>query len=376
MRVLITGATGFIGSRLCEVLSLGHAFEARALVHSTASGSRIARFPIDFVTGDICDRDSVNKAIRDCDAVVHLARGDKKVTRDGLKNVLRAAVDHQISRFVHLSSVAVYGNNPPPESVSEAAAAKRTEMQYGNEKLDQEHCVLRYTKRHGLPAVILRPPNVYGPASWFTLGMVNKIRSGALAIVDEGRTPCNLVYIDNLVQAILLALWKPEAIGQVFFITDAETVSWEQCLEDHSKLVGVTVPRVSSACLSKRPGERVFSGSLKIAPGVLLSGELRTVLRQIPVFGVIEKRLYGCFQWLPADVQQTLRLWFVGPSLRPRNPSSQKRFDSDDNLIAAQARTVAHSSEKARQLLGYTAPISYHEGMELTEAWLRYARII
>src|SRR5262245_1632509 len=99
-RVLITGATGFIGGRLCEVMALTGAFESRAFVHSTASAGRITRFPLDFVIGDLCDRKSVDCAMRGCDAVVHLARGHKAVMLRGLENVLQSAVDHNISRFV------------------------------------------------------------------------------------------------------------------------------------------------------------------------------------------------------------------------------------------------------------------------------------
>jgi nucleoside-diphosphate-sugar epimerase len=101
---LVTGATGFIGGRLCEVMALTGAFEPRPFVHSTGSAWRIARFPLDFAMGDLCDGAAVHRAMDGCDAVVHLARGDDAVMRRGLENVLRAAVTHRVSRFVHISS--------------------------------------------------------------------------------------------------------------------------------------------------------------------------------------------------------------------------------------------------------------------------------
>src|SRR5262245_17964289 len=108
-RVLITGAAGFMGSRLCEVLSLTQACAVRAVVHSTGSAARIARLPLEFALGDLCDAASVEKALDGCDAIVHLARGSTAVMRKGLENLLRAAIRHKVSRFVHMSSVTVYG---------------------------------------------------------------------------------------------------------------------------------------------------------------------------------------------------------------------------------------------------------------------------
>ena len=363
-RVLVTGATGLIGGRLCEVMALTGAFEPRPFVHATGSAWRLTRFPLDFATGDLCDRASVDRAMDGCDAVVHLARGDGAVMRRGLENVLRAAATHRVSRFVHISSVAVYGSEPAPDSVSEAAAT-RPDLPYGHTKLEQEHRALRYHRRRGLDVVILRPPNVYGPFASFTVGMVNTLRSHGVAIVDGGRNPCNLVYVDNLVEAILLALWRPEAPGQVFHVTDPEPVSWERCITDHAALVGVDVPRVAAAALAPPARERLWRDSLR----ALADGEVQRSLARIPL-------VRRWFQWLPEPAKRAAR-----ERLRPWEPvrhngSPEHRFRADHPFIAGQKRTVTHSSEKARQLLGYTAPVSYDEGMRLTEAWLREAQIL
>jgi len=376
-KVLVTGATGFIGGRLVEVMVGTGACEPKPLVHSTSAAARITRYNLDFAVADLTDRKSVDRAIEGCDAVVHLARGGKPVMRQGLENVLAAAAAHGVSRFVHMSSVAVYGNNPPPESVSESAVATRTDLEYGNEKLEQEHRVLRYGQKHNLPVVILRPPNVYGPFAAFTTGVLGKIRAGGMAIVDGGRNPCNLVYVDNLVDATLRALWAPTAVGETFFVTDAGRVTWAQALRDYAAFVGATIPDVADSELVRAPKPRVIRDSFRALPRVVLGGQFRAALRQVPLLERAEAMLYDRVNALSEDTKQKIRMKISGPSYFQRPTSAaERRYSADDNIIAAQKRLVAHSSEKAKQLLGYTAPISYADGMAFTEAWLRYSKFI
>jgi len=365
-----------MGSRLCEALHLTRACRVRALVHSTGSAARVARHPMEFVIADLCDRGAVDRAVEGCDAVVHLARGTMAVMRSGLENVLRASAKYRVARFVHMSSVAVYGNCPPPQSMTEDAPAQRSDLEYGNVKLRQEWLVSRYTRRYHLPAVILRPPNVYGPFSAFTLALLGKIRSGSMAIVDGGSNPCNLVYIDNLIEAVLLSLWKPEAIGQTFFVTDTDTITWERCLEDHASWTGARLPRISHDELVVPDRPRLLRDSLRDLPRVVFSSEFRTALRRVPVVGAAENFLYERFESLSADTKQSIRLRLHGPDHLQPVGGRTSVFSAADNIISAQARKVAHSSGKAQKLLGYRALVSYAEGMSLTEKWLRYSRAL
>lgn len=373
-KVFITGATGFVGSRLCEVLHLTGVFKPVALVHSTASASRIARFPIDFVVGDLCDRDSIKKATQGCDAVVHLARGDQRLMRTGLRNMLQIAVERSMERFVHLSSVAIYGDHPGAECAFEVPPPKRVQNPYGNEKLMQERVVERFHREKKLPVVILRPPNIYGPFSHFTLNLIQRLRSGTLALVGAGQTPCNLVYIDNLIEAILLALWKPGVAGEAFFITDSQIPTWADCFQQYAKMLGVAVPRVSIDELTNGRKERLWLDSLRQTPRILLSGELRQILREIPLVRQAERLLLTGFNALSPEVRDHLRHAINGPQVTVRN--GRKTFDAADNLILAQQRSVVHSSAKAKRLLGYSAPISAETGMALTQDWLRFAQFI
>jgi predicted dehydrogenase/nucleoside-diphosphate-sugar epimerase len=373
-RVLITGAAGFMGGRLCEVLTLTGSIAPRAFIHTSSTASRITRFSLDFRVGDLCDYHTVLEAMRGCDAVIHLARGDERVMSLGLENVLRAAVVHNVRRFVHMSSLAVYGNNPATESITETALARRTDLPYGNEKLRQENLVKLYGKRFRLPYVILRPPNVYGPHSNFSINVLKKIRAGTLAIVNGGKNPCSLVYIDNLIGVTLLALWKPKANGQIFFVTDFETITWGECLREYAALVGKCLPDVSTSELVRRPKPRWMRDSIRALPALFFSKEMRGALRALPLWVEVENAAYRRFQRLSPEVQQTIRLAIQRPEIF--RVDERREFLASDNIIAAQARTVAHSSEKARLLLEYTGFVSHAEGMGLTTDWLRASNLI
>ena len=296
--------------------------------------------------------------------------------QQGLENVLRAAVKQGVSRFVHLSIVAVYGDHPGPECSTEDAPARRTDLEYGNEKLEQEQRLARCARRHGLPAVILGAPNVYGPNSPFTTGLISKLRTGRMAIVDEGHNPCNLVYVDNLVESIFLALYKPRVAGHTFFITDSEAVPWARCVMDHAALCQNRPLRVTSTELWPVPPERPFRESFRMLPRVLLSGEIRAILRQIPLVRLLESHMYSWFLSFSEDTQTRIRLLINGPVQIRTQEANGHGVDPRDGLISAQRRATRHSSKKAQRLLGYTAPVSYTAGMALTAAWLRYARIV
>jgi nucleoside-diphosphate-sugar epimerase len=374
-RLLITGASGLVGSRLCEIIHLAQLGTPRAFLHSTGSAARIARFPLDFVIGDLCDLAAVRSAMKDCEAVVHLARGSHAVMTRGLENVLRAAAEYKVRRFVHVSSVAVYGNNPPPESAHEAAVPDPGDNAYGRATLMQDERVLHYAHKHALPAVILRPPNITGPFAAFTLNLIQRLRARTLPLIDGGQNPCNLVYVDNLVQAILLSLIRDEAVGETFFITDAETITWRQCLGDHAALLGCELWEMRSQDLPGKPKKHMLRDSLRAIPGAVFSKDFRSAMRRIPLLEAAEAALFRRFESLPPQRQEELRLRLRGPEAPPVRSNGRPQLDPSDGLIAAQLRKVAHSCQKAQRLLGYTAPVSYAEGMELTAKWLRFAKL-
>jgi predicted dehydrogenase/nucleoside-diphosphate-sugar epimerase len=368
--VLITGATGFVGSRLCEVLHLATGFAPRALVHSSGSGAAIARYPLDLVMGDLTDAAQARAAVEGCSVVVHLARGSNAVMTRGLEYMLRAAVDAGVRRFVHVSSVAVYGDNPPAAAHEESAPLRKTGNPYGDLKLEQERLVASYGKRFGLPFVILRPPHISGPQSHFVVAVSERITAGRLPIVDGGEHICNLVHVDNMVEAILLAIDAERAVGETFFITDRERVTWRTCLEDFGAMLGVQLPEATGRQLRPVPRPSTRAG-IRHLSAALMSREVRSAALQVPAFNTMAGWLLQGYGRLPRRQQVALRR-----RLRPARVPARAgdgalpSYDLDDYLISSQLRSVVHSCEKAERLLGYTAPVGYRQAMALTAEWL------
>ena len=121
-RILVTGASGFIGGRVVEKLVRDRGARVRALVRDVAGAARIARFPVELVRGDVTDPPSVRAAASGCQAIIHCAYGNRgsaterhAVNVAGTRNVLDAAVAAQVDRVVHLSTLVVYGLTPEPE---------------------------------------------------------------------------------------------------------------------------------------------------------------------------------------------------------------------------------------------------------------------
>lgn len=373
--VLITGGTGFVGSRLCEVLYLGAAYQPRAFVHSSGNGAYIARYPLGFAIGDLLDLSSVRSAMDGCSCVVHLARGTDRVMIDGLENVLRAAVDRRVRRFVHVSSVAVYGEHPSPSAQWETAPAFKTGNPYGDIKLEQEKLVASYGKRFGLPFVILRPPHILGPYSHFVGAVIHRLQAGALPILEGGVNICNSVFIDNLIEAILLSLERPEAIGETFFVTDKERVTWRECLEGFGSILGVEVPHATVDQLDPPVRASAKDRVLQMSR-VLLSQEFRTAVMALPAVGAFGRTLYRGYTTLPEQQRNYLRSRLSPRAPAPPARTAPPRYQAADYLIASQRRTVVHACDKAERLLGYTAPVGYSTAMALTRDWLEFARVI
>jgi len=290
-KALVTGATGFIGGRLAERLVSEEGVKVRVLVRTPGKAEWLVSSGMEVVEGDVTDLDSIRRTIEGCQIVFHCAAmmhdGQatldefRRVNVEGTRYVLEAAADVGVERFAHISSIAVYGISPR-EGTSETDPYQPCGLFYCDTKIETEEVAFPYYKERELPLVIIRPANVYGPrSSFWTVGLMMMIKSGQLELIDGGQGMSNHVYIDNLVDAILLAAQNDAAVGEAFIVSDGAKTPWKDFLGFYARMLGRDpLPVISrDAALRHLPAEIVGFWTQE---GWFDIGKARTVLGYEP----------------------------------------------------------------------------------------------
>jgi nucleoside-diphosphate-sugar epimerase/predicted dehydrogenase len=383
-RVLITGAAGFIGCRVAEILQLGEGWQVRALVHRPSSAARLARLPVEMVHGDLKSPHDLARALEGCHAVVHCAIGTAygqrreifAVTVNGTRNLVEAARAAGVERLVHLSSIAIHGNDV--QGILDESTPVRPPRgdDYSESKAAAEQIVTR-AARAGLPTVVLRPGNVYGPFSrTFSVRPIQYLKQGRLMLVGSANTPSNTVYVDNLVHAIVRALEVPDHVadGQAFVISEGDALSWGEFYGYFAEQLGATLriaPPEVAPSLRPRSGSAGWlrswwDGGLS----VLKSPEFRALghrfLRTDPV-GRLPRLL---LERSPGLERRLIRLLGSDAVVTYRRSAG-----TAEDLLKIRPRPAQVRIDKACCLLGYEPPVSRDRALALTLEWLREARI-
>lgn len=372
MKVAIIGASGFAGSAVLEYL-LEKGVDTVPLVGSTGNSWRLSSQGITPRIVSVLDAAALREALRGCTHVVNCMRGDENVMLQGTRNLVRAALRAGATRLVHLSSVAIYGDCPPSSATAEAATPKPERGTYGWIKLQQDEIVRNGTAR-GLKAIILCPPNIIGPGSYFLLELLGCMLRGEFLLADGGRSPCSTVDMRNLAHACFLALTRGSESGQRYFVTDDEATTWA-CVLAHLRMAG-EVSVLPRECTLEALGRLANkSASIRASPWRsikhLLSSEVRAAIRGDPLLARIDAGLRALVAMLGPSVEDKLRLAIEGPISNPRRPNPTK---INVRLSAQQLRGVWHRNDRARSEFGYRAIVSFDQSMAAFSCWLASTR--
>jgi predicted dehydrogenase/nucleoside-diphosphate-sugar epimerase len=383
-RVLVTGATGFIGCRVAEALHLGRGWQVRALVHKPSSAARLARLPVEMVHGDLKSRRDMEQAVAGCDAVVHCAvgtaYGDRRevfdVTVEGTRTLVEAARAAGVRRFVHLSTIAIFGVGARAVIDDSTLPVPLPGDEYGESKAGAER-VVRDAARAGLPAIMLRPGCVYGPYSnTFIVRPLRCLAKDGLVLAGCAGMPSNTVYVDNLVHAIFRSLDAPRELadGRAFFVTDGDDWTWGEFYGFFAAALGHdlhTRPEAGAPPARQRWKPFGWLGALAGGTGDLLTSPQcralgRLFLERHPL-GRLPRHLLQRYPWFDQGVRKLLRTDAVDVYRRPAAPAADE--------LKMHSRFGPVLIDGTRKHLGYEPPVSRERAMALTLEWVREARL-
>jgi len=312
--VLITGAAGFMGRALCTRYR-AEGWNVLGVDRQSDAGAQIAG-------GDISTRGPWQDRFDGVDLVVHTAALVSNTTpRDeawqvnvaGTRNVVEAAAAARVQRLVHVSSVAVYSHDRP-DHVDEQWPVRPGGDVYGDTKIGAEQVVWQAHAAGEVSATVVRPGDVYGPGSrpW-TIIPIQMLAAGRVVLPANGRGTFNAIYIDDLIDALVIAADHDAAVGQVFNLTGGHPCETREFFAYYCHMLGIRPPRVAPTAVAVAVAAAVGTAS-------------RAVGR-------------------PSEA----------------NAATMRMLSAAGDV----------SIEKARRLLGWEPGVDLDEGMRRTEVWLR-----
>jgi nucleoside-diphosphate-sugar epimerase len=327
-RHLVTGASGFIGGRLALRLH-AEGRRVRALVRASSDRRALEQAGVEIAVGDLRDLGSLARACDGIDTVFHCAalvsdwasvKEIRTANVHGTRNLLASAGGAGVRRVVHVSTTDVYGHPGTPVD-EDCRGSESFANWYAETKRGAEALALRAHSAGQVEVAIVRPATVYGPGSREVIGEIARaLRNGQMLLIDGGRPLAGLCYVENLLDAMLLAATAAAAAGQAYNVSDDLDVTWRRFTDDLAAGLGV------------RPARWSLPYPLALALGAAMEHGYRGLRRA------------------------------TGLTLPP--------------LLSRQAvqvlgRSQDFSTRRLRQQLGWEPRVGYEQGLELTLAWLR-----
>jgi len=310
-RILVTGANGFVGRALC-CEAVTHGFQVRGVTRVTSpAGGGVEKVCV----GAIDERTDWTDALAGVDVVIHLAarvhvmRDDAtdplaeflRVNLHGTANLARQAAHAGVRRFVYVSSIKVNGEATSGQTRLVETDIPSPQDPYGVSKNEAELALCKIAEETGLELVIVRPPLVYGPAVKGNFIQMLKVLSWGVPLpLSSVRNLRSLVFVGNLVGALMVCATHPAATGQTYLVNDGEDVSTPDLLRQLGEAMGRPVRLLSCPPVLLKWGGQMIGkadqlerllGSLRVD-----SGKIRRELNWTPPY-TLQQGLQETAEW-------------------------------------------------------------------------------
>lgn len=324
-RILITGGSGFIGCRLAQLAAgANRKITVVSAINNDSERQRcelLSKAGIHVNVASLSDRPALEKIIADQDAIVHLAAAQheaeasdehfRSVNVDGTRTLLQLAAKAGVRRFVHGSTIGVYGS-AARKSVVDETSPLDPDNPYGRSKAEAEMVVRQFAGQ--LEVAIMRISETYGPGDMRLLKLFRAVARNRYVTLGTGRNIHQLIYVDDLANGLLAAVSAPGAVNATCILASGETLTTDEMVKAIGSAVG---------------------GSRKI--------------RHLPLW--------------PFDIAALMMETVLSP-LGMRPPLHRRRLDFF-------RKSFRFSTERAAQLLGFQAQVRFADGARLTTQWYR-----
>jgi nucleoside-diphosphate-sugar epimerase len=246
MSVLVTGASGFLGGRLAEML-VAQGTQVRVLARSSSDLRRLQGPGFEIVRGAMDEEETLARAVRGVTHIYHCAgcstdwapwQAYHDANVAGVRNLLRAAAESpHLERFLHVSTTDVYGY--PLQPCEESHPITDIGLPYNRSKCMGETLV----RQSGIAVTIVRPATIYGPrGKAFTGDIAKLLRQHSMAVIDGGRSRGGFCYVDNAAQAMIDAACSSRTIGQIYNLADGTGATWRDYVDALAHGLGLRRP--------------------------------------------------------------------------------------------------------------------------------------
>ena len=358
--VLITGATGFIGGRLAEILSLKYDVNIKCLVRDLSKCSQLARFDsIKFIYSSLSDTDKLKEAISNCDIVFHCAydSSNQQNNINGIKNLSNYCLQYG-TRLVHVSTISVF--EPLPDGIlDENSIMNPKGYKYAKNKLELERLVLNFVSKDGLDAVIIQPTIVYGPfSSPWTVRPITQLINGKMVLPDQGQGFCNAVYVDDVCNSMILA-GLDNRKGEKYLISAEKPVSWREFFESYQ----LALNSQSIIYMSNVEIKKNMRNPIKLMKTVL--GDPKKAVDFEPLKSILISLRYK----LPSSFRTVIKSIYKYYSRFAPRPI----YFPNNQLLKLYNSKCIVSIKKAQEELGYLPKYDLDDGMRLTTDYISWA---